>query len=367
MEEVSVATIVASSGFVLGLVFGATVQKTNFCTMGAISDIVFMQDWGRFRAWMLAIAIALVGSQALHLSGAVDLNKSIYLTTNLGWLGAVAGGLLFGFGMMLAGGCGNKNLVRIGAGNLKSLVATIFLGLFAYMTLRGLTGMARVEMEKVANVNLADAGLPSQGIPDLLAAASGVSAETARIVLVILVAAGLLWFCFRNAEFRSSVHNIAAGLIIGVLVALAWYITGVIGFDDFDPTRLESMSFVAPVGDSIMYLLTFSGSKINFGISVVGGVITGSFIAAKAAGQFHIEAFTDSTDTVRHIIGGSIMGIGGVLALGCTVGQGITGMSTLAVGSLLALASIIAGGVLGAKYLEEGSFGGALAAVFSKR
>ncbi len=367
MEDLPVVTLVASLGFALGLVFGFTVQKTNFCTMGAISDILFMQDWNRFRAWMLALAIALIGSQALHMTGAVDLNKSIYLTANFGWLGAVAGGLLFGFGMMLAGGCGNRNLVRIGAGNLKSLVVTLLIGLFAYMTLRGLTGMARVEIEKMANIDLADAGLASQGIPDMLAALSGAGLEVVRPAVTILAAGGLLWFCFSSAEFRTSTRNVAAGLIVGLVVIAAWYVTGVIGFDDFEPARLASMTFVAPVGDSIMYLLTFSGSTINFGISVIGGVIAGAFIAAISAGQFRIEAFTDSSDMLRHMTGGAIMGIGGVLALGCTVGQGITGMSTLALGSLLALGSIIAGGVLGARYLEEGNLGGALAAMFARR
>ena len=365
MGDIPISLLVSVLGFVLGGLFGATAQRTGFCTMGAISDAVFMDDWNRFRSWMLAIAVAVLGSQALYQSGAVDLGKSIYLTTNLGWLGAIVGGLLFGFGMTMSGGCGNKTLVRLGAGNLKSLVVALVLGLFAYMTLRGIIGLARVQMEAAANLDLAARGLSTQGIPDLLAAA-GLPLSTARLAVTAAVVAGLLWFCFKSAEFRNSRRDVAAGLIIGALVPLGWYITGVIGHDEFQPTPLASVTFVAPVGEGVQYLMTFTGATINFGIAVVGGVIVGSFLAAKLSGEFRVEAFTDADDMIRHLIGGAMMGVGGVLALGCTIGQGITGVSTLAVGSLIALLSILAGGVLGLKYIEQGSLGGALGALFAR-
>lgn len=365
MADIPVGLVVSILGFGLGMAFGATAQRTNFCTMGALSDVVFMEDWNRMRAWMLAIAVAILGSQVLHLTGTVDLSRSIYLTANLGWVGAIIGGLLFGFGMTMAGGCGNKTLVRLGAGNLKSLVVAVVLGIFAYMTLRGLIGLARVELEAISNVDLTAMGLSNQGIPDFLAAL-GLPVDTARLAATLFIAGGLLWFCFRSAEFRSSKTDILGGLIIGALVPIAWYVTGVIGFDEFEPTPLASFTFVAPVGESIQYLMTFTGSTINFGIAVVGGIIFGAFIAAKAGGQFRIEAFTDADDMIRHIIGGAIMGTGGVMALGCTIGQGVTGMSTLAVGSVLALASIVCGGVFGLKYIEEGSFGGAFNAIFAR-
>ncbi len=361
-----VTTVMAMLGFGLGAVFGVTAQRTNFCTMGAISDLVFMGDWKRFRAWMLAIAIAMLGSQGLHMAGLVDLNGAIYLTANFDWAGAVIGGLLFGFGMTLAGGCGNKTLVRLGAGNLKSLVVAVFLGIFAYTTLRGLIGLGRVEIESLTMIDLEAFGLQSQGMPDMLALLTGLPVETARWIVLLAIAGGLLAFCFKDSSFRASRTNIAAGLIIGALIPLAWYATGVIGNDDFDPAPLASFTFVSPVGESIQYLMTFSGATINFGIAVVGGVIVGAFVSAKARGQFRIEAFTDTDDMVRHIIGGSIMGIGGILALGCTIGQGVTGMSTLAAGSLIALLSIVAGGVFGMKYLEEGNFAAALRAMFAR-
>ena len=365
MEEMEVGTVVAIAGFVLGGVFGATAQRTNFCTMGAISDVVFMGNWNRMRAWMLAIAVAMLVSQAMHAFEVVDLTESIYLTANLGWAGAIIGGLMFGFGMTLGGGCGNKTLVRLGAGNLKSLVVAIVLGIFAYMTLRGLIGMARVEMEAATNLDLSEK-FGSQGIPDLLAGLTGASADMLRWVVTILLGGGLLVFCFKDAGFRASKRDMAAGLIIGLLVPAAWYATGVIGYDDFEPTALGSFTFVNPTGESIMYLMTFSGASINFGIAAVGGVIAGAFAMSGATKTFRIESFTDAKDMIRHLVGAALMGTGGILALGCTVGQGITGMSTLALGSVIALASIIAGGVYGMKYLEEGSLGGALKALLSR-
>ncbi len=366
MEDFPVGLVVAILGFGLGIVFGATAQRTNFCTMGALSDIVFMEDWNRFRAWMLAVAVAMIGSQFLYQTETVDLGSSIYLTTNFGWAGAVIGGLLFGFGMTMGSGCGNRTLVRLGAGNLKSLVVTIFIGVFAYMTLRGLIGLARVELEGLTMVDLSESGLETQGIPDMLAAATALPLDTLRLIVAVLFAGGLLVFCFKSAEFRQSKADIAAGLILGALVPTAWYVTGVIGFDDFDPTPVASFTFISPVGESLQYLMTFTGSTINFGIAAVGGIIVGSFLAAKLSGEFHLESFVDANDMMRHMVGGAIMGIGGVMALGCTIGAGVTGVSTLATGSVMALLSIFAGGYLGLKYLEEGSLGGALKAAFQR-
>lgn len=366
MEETPVTTIVAIGGFLAGIIFGATANKTNFCTMGSLSDIVFMEDYGRFRSWLLAMAVAIIGSQGLHILGIIDLYESIYMTTSLGWLGAIIGGLIFGFGMTMAGGCANKNLVRIGGGNLKSIVVVIIMGIFGYMTLRGLVGLLRVEMEAVSNVDLSEMGLASQGMIDMLALAIGSEAESLRLGFTAIFAGTILVYCFKDSEFRSSGMNVFGGLIIGAMVPLGWWITGVLGYDDFDPLPLFSFTFVSPAGESLQYLMTFTGSTINFGIATVGGVIVGSFLVAVTTRTFHIESFTDADDMIRHFLGSALMGIGGVIALGCTVGQGITGMSTLAAGSLIALISIIVGGLLGLKYMEEGSLGGAVKALLSR-
>jgi uncharacterized protein len=366
MEDTPITTIVAMWGFAAGLVFGGTAQRTNFCTMGAISDAVFMGSFSRMRAWVMAVAVAIAGSQALHMTGMVDLGGAIYLTTNLGWAGAILGGLLFGFGMTMAGGCGNKTLVRLGAGNLKSLIVAIVIGITGYATLRGIIGLLRVEFEALTIVDLSERGLESQSMVEMVASVVGMETDALRPVLVVIVVLAMLVWCFKSEEFRSSGRDMAAGLIIGLMIPLGWYITGNIGNDDFDPVPLFSFTFVSPTADSVQYLMTFTGSTINFGISTVGGVIVGSFLAAKLSGEFQIESFADAADLKRHLLGAFMMGVGGIIALGCTIGQAVTGMSTLALGSMIAWISLLAGGYLGMKYLEEGSLGGALKAAFSR-
>ena len=360
MEEIPITTVVGLAGFLTGMIFGGVANYTNFCTMGALSDIVFMRDYSRFRTWLLAIAVAILSSQTLHVMGLINLYESIYQTSNLGWLGAIIGGLLFGFGMTMAGGCANKNLVRIGGGNLKSVVVIIVMAIFAYMTLRGLIGLARIEIETFSNIDLTQLGLESQGLVDILALIFGSEAEKLRVGFSIIITSFLLIYCFKDHTFRSSTINIFGGIVIGALVPLGWWITGVLGFDDFEPTALFSLTFVSPAGESIQYLMTYTGATIKFGIATVGGVVMGSFLVSIMSGAFHVEAFNEKEDMIRHLFGASIMGVGGVLALGCTVGQGITGMSTLALGSIIALLSIIAGGFFGFKYLEEGTLSGAI-------
>lgn len=365
MTELAVTTVVGLGGFAVGLVFGATVQRTNFCTMGGISDFVIMGDGRRFRAWLLAIAVAVIGTQLLAFKGAVDIDKSIYLTSNFGWLGAIVGGLMFGFGMVHAGGCGSKAVARLGSGNLKSLVVVLVLAIFAYMALRGLIAPVRAQMESIANVELKARGLQTQSIGDMIAAL-GVSVRAARAGVAIVLAAVLLVFCFKDAAFRASPTNIVGGMLIGLTVIAGWTITGILGADDFDPAPFASVTFVAPVGESLQYLMTFTGAKINFGIAVVGGAIAGSFLMAVARGTFRLESFTDRNDFLRHVGGAALMGTGGVMALGCTIGQGITGMSTLALGSLVAWGSIMAGCYFALKHLEEGSLRGAIRAVLAR-
>jgi uncharacterized membrane protein YedE/YeeE len=365
MDELSVTTIVGLGGFAIGLVFGAVVQRTNFCTMGGISDLVLMGDGRRFRAWLLATAVAIIGTQALDFSGAIDINKSIYLSANLGWVGAIIGGAMFGFGMTQTGGCASRTLVRLGGGNLKSLIVIIVLGIFAYMTLRGLLALPRVQIE-TTNIDLTTRALSNQNLGEIAGSAIGVAATTARAVAAAALALLFLVICFKDESFRRSPVNIVAGLVVGLAAVGGWVVTGILAKDDFEPVQLASITFVAPAGESLQYLMTFTGAKLNFGVAVVGGVVVGSFLMAMATGSFRVETFVDRDDLTRHLGGAMLMGCGGVMALGCTIGQGVTGMSTLALGSLIAWLSILGGGYLGIKYLEEGSFGGAIKAVFAR-
>jgi len=325
---------IALLSLLAGMVFGAVTNKTNFCTMGAVSDWVNIGSKDRLRAWFLAIGIAILVSQTMHAKGMININDAFYLTTNFGWLGYVLGGFLFGIGMTLASGCGQRTLTRVGGGNLKSLVVVLILGLSAYMTMRGLLALFRVNVIEVSNINLASSGIADQGMGTLLAAATGLD-NLARVdmILAILLGGGLVVFAFASKTFRGSFDNILAGITVGLIIPIGWYITGVVGYDDFEPMRFESYTFIGPAGESLM-------------------------------GKFRVETFSDHDDMIRHIVGAVLMGFGGVLALGCTIGQGITGMSTLALGSLMALVSIIFGCALTLKMqyyrLDDMTFFGAL-------
>jgi uncharacterized membrane protein YedE/YeeE len=364
MDGLPVTTVVAALAFVGGTVMGVTARSMHFCTLGAIADAFVGSNHKGLRAWALAIATATLATQAMHLAGLIDIQESIYLVPDFGWLGAILGGLCFGFGMALVGTCGYGTLVRLGGGDLRSLVDFFVIGFFAYMTLRGLTGLGRVLFIESTNADLSALG--GQGVIDAAAWLLDADGETLRIVVVALVVIALLAYCFKDQAFRRSRQDVLGGIIIGSIVASGWLVTGVVGADDFDPTPLGSYSFVTPLGESLVYLMTFSGATIKFGVGAVGGVIFGAFLASRAKSEFRLEAFDDPKEMLRHFFGAALMGIGGVAALGCTVGQGITGMSTLSMGAPLALGSIFLGAYLGLKYMIEGSLLGALKSSFAR-
>jgi uncharacterized membrane protein YedE/YeeE len=353
MDELEGSTIMGIGGFVVGLLFGALTHRTNFCTMGSISDAVSFEDFRRARAWLLAIAISIAGAHALQYAELIDLTQSIYLGSSLNWLGGILGGLIFGFGMVIASGCPGRNLARVGGGDLKALVVLLFIGLFGYMALRGLTAPVRSFIQTGTMFDLTAVAISDQQLGTVISDLSGLPKKAAQAGSAAIVVVALLFFCFKNTDFRSSPSHIVAGLGIGLLVTAGWWITGVVGGDEFEPAQLASLTFVAPSGNGLQYLMTFTGATINFGIATVGGAILGAFLSATAGRQFFLSSFYDKKDTVHHMLGGAMMGTGGVLALGCTIGQGITGISTLSIGSAIALVSIVTGGYAGIKYMER--------------
>lgn len=345
--EISNIHLVAGLGFAVACVIGAVVNKTNFCTMGAVSDWVNMGLKGRFGSWVLAMGVAIAGAQLLELTGLLDISQSIYRTSVLGLGGFIIGGLMFGVGMTLSGGCGQRTLVRVGSGNLKSLVVFIVLGLTAYMTLRGIIGVARLELIEPLSVDLSARGIADQGLATTLSHWLNIESSHAfRWACAGVVSLILILSALSIKDLRGDVNNLLAGVVVGLGVVAAWVITGIIGYDDFDPVPIEGMSFVAPTGNSISYLMTYTGATINFGIAVVFGIIVGSFAYAVVSGTFRIETFSQRRDMINHLIGGALMGIGGVLSLGCTIGQGITGISTLAIGSFIATLCIMLGSAI---------------------
>jgi len=351
----ALASVVVWGAFALAFVFGAVGNKTNFCTMGAVSDIVNIGDWNRMRMWLLAIAVATAGASALQLSGLIDVSKTIYTSPRFTWLSYVLGGLLFGIGMTLASGCGSKTLIRIGTGNLKSLIVAIVLAITAYMTLKGILGVFRVAAFEPVGATLATA----QDLPSLLAAPLGLDRKLVLATLGLAIAASLLAFVFKAREFWTF-DNVLGGAVVGLVVVGGWVLSGHIGYLAEDPStleekflatnsgRMESMSFVAPQAYLLeLFLLWSDKSRVmTFGIATVLGMFAGSLAWSLATRSFRLESFRDAWDLINHLIGGALMGFGGVLALGCTIGQGISGLSTLALGSILAFFSIVAGAAL---------------------
>jgi uncharacterized membrane protein YedE/YeeE len=352
---------IAWLGFGLAVVFGAVAHRVNFCTMGAVSDVVNIGDWGRMRMWLLAIAVAMLAANLLHLTGYVDLERSIYPAERFSWLSFALGGFLFGVGMTLASGCGSRNLVRLGGGNLKSLVVLTFLAVSAYMTMKGVLAVPRAGVLDPVALHFAG----GQGVPNLLASLAGMGKPAARGVAMGLVVVALLLFVFKNGEFRRSRELILGGTVIGLVIAAGWYVTGHLGYLPEDPQTLEetfagtntrrpeSFSFVGPVGYSLELLLLWTDSslRITFGVAIVGGLLLGSLAYALASRNFRWETFASAADLRNHVLGGVLMGFGGVTAMGCTIGQGLSGVSTLALGSFLALAAIISGSALTMKFL----------------
>lgn len=362
-EPADLSSTVVAGGLLLGLVFGAVAQRSNFCTMGAVSDVVNMGHWGRMRMWLLAVAVAVLGSTALASFGGVDLAQAVVQRPRLAWLSLLVGGLVFGVGMTMAGGCANRNLVRIGGGSLRSLVVMVFMGVAAYMTMRGLFAQWRSDWLDPVAIDLGAAGWPDQGLGSALARASGLDAVTARWIAALVVAGGLALFALIDARFRANRVQWLGGVAIGLVIAGGWLVSGRLGYGE-DPqtmenvffatnTRtLESMSFVGPSAYALELLMRWTDAslRLSFGIASLVGVVAGSAAAALATRRFRWEGFANLADLRRQLVGAVLMGFGGVTALGCTIGQGLTGLSTLAIGSFIAVGGIVAGSLVWLKF-----------------
>ncbi len=342
------ALVVAWLGFFLALIFGFVANKTSFCTMGAVSDVVNMSDWGRMRAWLLAIGLAILGTNLLAYFGYLDLRQTYYTRGTVYWFAALVGGLTFGIGMTLAGGCGQRTLVRLGGGNLKSVVVFLFLGYTALVTMNGILRMFVDAVLRAEPFTVHLDGL--QTLPSLM----GMADKTSQLGLALVVALAILAFVFASREFRHHRDNVVAGVVVGAVVVAGWYVTGYLGFGE-DPEFMElkylgtdsglaeSMTFVGPLASTMDLWAYWRDKTVTFGIASVFGVVIGSFIYAVFSNSFRWEYFNSPQDMFRHIIGAILMGFGGVTAMGCTIGQAVTGVSTLAISSFIVFFGILAG------------------------
>ena len=377
----------------ISVILGAVVNKTNFCTMGAVSDMVNIGDYGRFRAWLLAIAVATLGVSVLEYMELVNVTETFpgYRGTQLIYVENILGGILFGIGMTFASGCGNKTLIRIGGGNIKSILVFIIIALIAYYMTAPFPDSDKTLYSVLFYDWVSPLAISLESNQDIGALISSDNTQTMRLVAGLVVTAGLLFYIFRAADFRSSKDNILAGVIIGLIIVTAWYTSSNINItaddsnysladyyaewdmlaedDEGKPAsgrtlNSQSFTFINPIGQSYGYVKdSFDPALLTFGLVSVFGVILGSFLWSLISKSFRIEWFVDLKDFLNHSFGAILMGFGGVLGLGCTIGQGITGMSTLALGSILTFISIIFGSTMTMKiqyyklvYEDEASF-----------
>ncbi len=341
--------------FLVAAVAGGLFHRSHFCTMGAISDWVIMGDSGRAKQWATAIAVAILGFGLMSWVGWVSPLNTIYASPQLPWLSLLLGGLLFGVGMVLGSGCASKSLIRLGAGNLKSLVVLMAMGISALATLRGLTAVWRVHTLDPVQVSTG----PGPFVGQWLALATGWSQAQAWLMSACVVSGLLLLWIFKDSQSVSQSARLS-GAGVGAVVVTLWWISGVMGFVPEHPdtleavflttasARMESMSLTAPVAywwDAFMYFS--DGSKrLTLGMATALGLLMGAFVSARLQGTFRWEGFTQTPDLTRHLLGGALMGIGGVMAMGCTIGQGLSGLSTLSLGSFIAVLGIVLGAVL---------------------
>lgn len=332
------------AGALLGLLYGMVAQWSRFCLLRGLVHRWQQNDSRRLRAFALAMAVAVISTQGMAWYTGIDLQRTPYHPGRLPVIALIIGGLLFGYGMTLANACGARSLVLLGTGNLRSLLVLLMLATAAYMTMSGVLAGFRVWLEGLYSL-----ALPATDLT-LLTTPLGLAPATGRLVIASILALSLLAWSLSSPLFRHSPRDWLGGLFIGLLVAAGWWITGVLGADDFDPVRLTSLTFVAPIGESLQYLMLSTGTSLRFAVTVVAGVIAGSLLMALLTREFHWQSFTAPGQTGRAIAGGLLMGVGGILAVGCTLGQGLSGFSTLAISSLLALAGIVSGAWLAVRF-----------------
>ncbi len=334
---------------------GFIIQRTHFCTMGSIADVFLMQDWTRAMQWVVATCVTLIGFGFLCLSGQIDPFKTLYFSNKWYWASTSVGGFMFGCGMVLSSGCGLKTLVRSGSGNLKSWVVTLVMALFAFMTLKGILGVLRVSTLDLLSLQIAG----GSNLPNLL----GLHTAFSFGAVGVLVGAVLLVSAFLKTVTRQR-QVISTGVKVGLLFILMWWVSGHLSFVAEHPDTLgevflasksnsaEAFSFVGPVAYLFNWLEFYSDNSnvLTNGVTSVFGVLLGSLVSSLLNATFRWEGFSKTEDLAAHLFGGALMGVGGVTAMGCSVGQGISGMSTLSLNAFSAVIFIVLGAWLCLEY-----------------
>ena len=328
-EDLELGTVLPLAGLILGVVFGVLAQRSRFCLRSAVIE----SGGGRGLAPMAgvyaaAVAAAVLGTLALTASGWVSLDDTRFFSDTLPLGALVLGGLMFGAGMVLTRGCASRLTVLSAQGNLRAVLVVLVFGMVAYAALRGVLAAPRMAFTEATGVEVVGQGsLPALlGLPGWL-----VAAAVAALALVVVALA------------RPRPLPLAAGALIGLVVVGGWFASGALLFDEFDPQAADSLAFTAGVSDGVFWLMASTALEPSFAAGLVGGVLLGAFVAAAASRELRLESFEGPRQTLRYLAGGALMGVGGVMAGGCTIGAGLTGTSTLALGPFVALAGIVVG------------------------
>jgi len=348
-------SVVVWGALILGLILGAAGQASRFCVRGAIADWFIYGGRARMMVWVLVVLVAAISTQALIALELFDPARSIAWSERFLWPSYLVGGLLFGYGMVLAAGCPQRSLVKAGAGNLRAIVTILVAALAAQMTLRGVFAEARSKTVDAWGTQLTS----PQDIGSLVSQALPAAAGTVRgVTVLLLVMLGAAWLWRRRSDLTSLEWK--AGVVIGLLVPAAWLLTGLLGFlpehpETLEPAwqgtqsrRPEALTFTAPVAHALDLLTYWSdqNTRLSFGVMLTLGVLIGSHLSARARGEFRVESFSNVQELRDHLLGGLMMGIGGVTAMGCSVGQGVTGLAMLSAGAVLAVAGLCSGALL---------------------
>ncbi len=344
MDTLPMGAIAALVGLIGGAVLGLAARLGDFCTLGALESAAYGEDQRRLRLWGVVLAVAITGAFGPEALGYADLTASFYQSIQWNPLASIFGGLMFGYGMAMAGNCGFGALARFGGGDLRSLVVVVVMGIFAFVTLSGPLAPLRIALFPQV-----DASAP-QGIAHWLGARTGL----APLVFALPVATALLIWALAYAPLRADRRKIFWGVAAGAAVVWCLIGTTLVARESFGEIGVEAPSFTAPLGRTILYFMTSTAGGITFSVGLVAGVLGGAFLGSMIRGLFRWEACEDPRELGRQISGAALMGIGGTIALGCSVGQGVSAMSVLAFSAPVTLAAIAAGGLLGLRQLIRG-------------
>lgn len=339
MDELNLWLV--GGGLFIGLLFGIVVQRTQFCMVTAVSNVVLMRDFRHAHAYFAALLVAILGTLFLETSGLVAISETGYRVPRYDWLVIIGGGLLFGFGSMLAGGCAGRTTVRAAEGNLGAWVVLLAFALTAAATYFGALEPYRVWLIQNTAIDL-DAG------DSALSAVLGLPLWVGAAIITVVCLAGIFFL----GQARRSYGLIAAGIVVGALVVAGWYITGYLSQDDFSEHRASSITIAGSLARATVFLTTGSLPGYGFTISVLIGIVAGALASALLTRSFHL--IIPEAHHLKHLLaGGALMGIGAICAGGCNIGAGLTGMSTVSIRALTAVVAIVAGMLLGIALLTR--------------